>query len=57
MYDLLEAIPPTEPCYLPAKRLLKVLHYIPFAPKEMFNEIPPISILREFIGNSTFDLG
>lgn len=57
VYDLLEAIPPTEPCYLPAKRLLKVLHYIPFAPKEMFNEIPPISILREFIGNSTFDLG
>lgn len=56
VYDLLEAIPSTEPCYLPARRLLKILHYIPSAPEELFNEIPPISILREFIGNSTFEM-
>lgn len=56
-YDLLAAIPASEPCYLPARRLLKTLHYIPAAPADLLTEIPPTSLLREFIGGSTFDVG
>ena len=57
VYDLLDAIPEDDPCALPARRLIKTLHYIPSAPRELWDEIPPTSILREFIGGSTFDLG
>ena len=55
VYDQLKAIPATETCYLPARRLVKVLHYIPNVSKDMLDEIPPTSLLREFIGGSTFD--
>ena len=55
VYDLLDAIPQDDPCALSARRLLKTLHYIPDVPKELWDEIPPTSILREFIGGSTFD--
>lgn len=55
VYDLLEAVPEDDACALPARRLLKALHYIPTAPEALLDEIPPISILREFIGGSTFD--
>ena len=54
-YALLQAIGPDEPDYIPARRLLKVLNYLPDAPAALENEIPPTSILREFIGGSTFD--
>lgn len=56
-YDLLAAIPASDPCYLPARRLIKTLHYIPAAPAELVGEVPPTSLLREFIGGSTFDVG
>lgn len=54
-YALLQKIEPDDPCYLPAHRLLKALNYIPSAPPALESEIPPTSILREFIGGSTFD--
>lgn len=54
-YDLISEIPDTSECYLLARRLLKTLHYIPAPPEELLDEIPPISLLREFIGGSTFD--
>ncbi len=52
-YDLLEMIEPENPNYLLAKRLLKILHYLVPAPKKTQDEIPPLSILREFIGGCT----
>ncbi|MBR4082583.1 MAG: nucleoside kinase [Clostridia bacterium] len=54
-YELLQKIEPDDPCYLPARRLLKVLNYVPDAAASLESEIPPTSILREFIGGSTFD--
>lgn len=54
-YDLLASIPPEDPCALPAGRLRKLLHYIPAAPADLLDEIPPTSILREFIGGSAFN--
>ncbi len=53
-YDLLDAIEPENPNYLAAKRLIKILHYLIPAPKAAQNEIPPTSILREFIGGCSF---
>ena len=53
-YDLLNMIEPENPNYLLSRRLLKILHYLVPAPKKMLDEIPPLSILREFIGGCTF---
>ena len=52
-YDILNGIKPDHPCYLPARRLIKILNYIVPAPQDVLNEIPPLSILREFIGGNT----
>ncbi len=49
---LLKEVPPIVPEYSEARRLLKFLTYIlPIAEKE----IPPTSILREFLDGSSFD--
>ena len=49
---LLQDVPPNVPEYSEARRLLKFLSYIlPIAEKE----IPPTSILREFLDGSSFD--
>ena len=53
-YDVLSAIPITEPEYLVAHRLLKVLNYVLPVDDAVLSEIPPLSILREFIGECTF---
>ncbi len=53
-YDLLKAIPPENPNYLLSRRLLKTLHYLLPMPEGMLGEIPPLSILREFVGGCTF---
>ena len=55
-YDILADIPPENPCYLLARRLIKMLNYIVPAPQDTMNEIPPLSILREFIGGNTLYL-
>ena len=52
-YDLLMAIPPENPVYLAARRLLKILHYMLPATDEDMMDIPPLSLLREFIGGCT----
>ena len=52
-YDLLKAIPPENPVYLQSRRLLKILHYMLPATQQALNEIPPLSLLREFIGGCT----
>ncbi len=52
-YDLLKSIPPENPVYLSSRRLLKILHYILPATDEAMPDIPPLSLLREFIGGCT----
>ena len=53
-WDLLSAIPDTSSAHLTAHRILKFLQYFLPVSGEMIKEIPPQSILREFIGESTF---
>jgi uridine kinase len=49
--QLLEQIPQEDPTYSEAQRLLDlILHFLPISPKE----VPTNSILREFIGGSSF---
>lgn len=52
---LLEAVPPVAPGYVMARRLCKVLHYFPGMAPDIMEEIPPLSLLREFVGGSTLD--
>ena len=52
-YELLKKIPPEDPVYLSSRRLLKILHYMLPATDEALREIPPLSLLREFIGGCT----
>lgn len=52
---LLERIPPLSEAYAESVRLLKFLSYItPLTPDEI-ECIPPTSVMREFIGGSTFE--
>ncbi|MBE0601200.1 MAG: nucleoside kinase, partial [Firmicutes bacterium] len=55
-WELLNAIPESSPAHLTAHRILKFLQYCLPANDDMIKEIPPQSILREFIGDSTFDV-
>ena len=54
-YDLLLKIPAESPNYLLARRLIKTLNYLPEVDPDLLDEIPPLSLLREFIGGCTFD--
>jgi uridine kinase len=49
---LLEQVPENCPEYAEAYRLRKFLHYIKPIPEE---QIPPTSLLREFLGGSSFE--
>lgn len=51
---LLRKIPPIEPEYAEATRLLKFLSYFEAISKDDEQHIPPTSVLREFIGGSSF---
>ena len=51
-YPMLSAIGTDSPYYTRARRLCKFLHY--FKELEEESEIPPTSILREFIGGCSF---
>lgn len=52
---LLETIAADSPHYLLAQRLCKTLNYFPAIDPAMLDEIPPLSLLREFIGGCTID--
>ncbi len=54
-YQLLKKIPPENPDYLTARRLVKILNYFPDISRDVLDEIPPLSLLREFIGGCTID--
>lgn len=51
-YPMLRSIAPDSPWYVRARRLVKFLNYFKDCGSE--DEIPPTSILREFIGGCTF---
>lgn len=53
-FDMLSRIDPNDPNYFRARRLIKILNYFLPAPEDVLSEIPPLSILREFIGGNTF---
>lgn len=54
-YDMLAAVSPEHPQAIIARRLRKVLNYFPDIDDEVLDEIPPLSLLREFIGGCTID--
>ena len=51
--DLLRQVTPGTPEDVMSHRLRKVLHYFPQIDEEVLDEVPPLSLLREFIGGST----
>lgn len=53
VYPLLQAVPKESSCYAAARDIIKVLNYFLDA-DDIEDEIPPTSILREFIGGCTF---
>ena len=52
IYPLLTAIEPEESCYEQVRALVKVLNYVLEA--DVDDEIPPTSLVREFIGGNSF---
>ena len=52
IYPLLTAIQPEERCYEQVRGLVKILNYVCQA--DVDDEIPPTSLVREFIGGNTF---
>ena len=52
IYPLLTTIEPEEACYEQVRALVKILNYVVEA--DVDDEIPPTSLVREFIGGNTF---
>lgn len=52
IYPLLTAIQPEEDCYEAVRAVVKVLNYVLEA--DVDDEIPPTSLVREFIGGNSF---
>jgi uridine kinase len=55
-FGILNQVPQDSPQFVKCNRILKILNYLLPAPASVFNEIPPTSILREFIGGNTLYL-
>ena len=52
IFPLLTAVQPEESCYEQIRGLVKILNYIQEA--DVDDEIPPTSLVREFIGGNAF---
>lgn len=52
VFPLLTAVPPEQTCYEQVRAIVKVLNYVLAA--DVDDEIPPTSLVREFIGGNTF---
>ncbi len=52
IFPLLDAVQPEDSCYEEVRALVKILNYVVEADVE--DEIPPTSIVREFIGGNAF---
>ena len=52
IFPLLTAVQPEEECYEEVRNIVKILNYVLVA--DVDDEIPPTSLVREFIGGNTF---
>ena len=52
IFPLLTAVPPEEECYEQVRAIVKILNYVQEA--DVDDEIPPTSLVREFIGGNSF---
>ena len=52
IYPLLTAVQPEQSCYEEVRAMVKILNYVQAAQVE--DEIPPTSLVREFIGGNSF---
>ena len=52
IYPLLNAVQPEQSCYEQVRGMVKILNYVQAAQVE--DEIPPTSLVREFIGGNSF---
>ncbi len=52
IFPLLDAVQPEDSCFEQVRALVKILNYVEVADVE--DEIPPTSIVREFIGGNAF---
>ena len=52
IYPLLTAVEPEDPCYDEVRAMVKVLNFVLEA--DVADEIPPTSLVREFIGGNSF---
>ena len=52
IFPLLTAVPPEDPSYDEVRSIVKVLNFVQEA--EVDDEIPPTSLVREFIGGNSF---
>lgn len=52
IFPLLTAVEPEDPCYEKVRNMVKILNYIQEA--DVDDEIPPTSLVREFIGGNSF---
>ena len=52
IYPLLTAVPPEDECYDEVRNIVKILNYVKEA--DVDDEIPPTSLVREFIGGNSF---
>jgi len=52
IFPLLTAVEPEDPCYDEVRNIVKILNFIQEA--DVDDEIPPTSLVREFIGGNTF---
>ncbi len=52
IFPLLTAIEPEDACYEEVRNMVKILNYVQEA--DVDDEIPPTSLVREFIGGNTF---
>jgi uridine kinase len=52
IYPLLAAVTPEQSCYEQVRGLVKILNYVLEA--DVDDEIPPTSLVREFIGGNSF---
>ena len=52
IFPLLTAVEPEDSCYEEVRSLVKILNYVQEA--DVDDEIPPTSLVREFIGGNTF---
>ena len=54
IFPLLTAVQPHEECYDEVRGIVKILNFVHEA--DVDDEIPPTSLVREFIGGSCFDV-